>query len=234
MEEDVMVKEKPRSEMTRGEKAWDTRKKNEAEKSAEKEPAEFKPVTKAERNHASEKSLLNVADIMKLNMQDLINYADSLEIDTYAKSRADILVELGVTERRGGKIFVRPQPSADKLRFLNERNYAAPQNTIFPVEEFDEWLKIVEEEPMAFNGADLSDKKGEIVHTLHAHVKCVCGAEFTIPNHPELGRPFPVMMCPGMHTTILRNGKNFDVMKCFGINQFRKYMFHEVPKSESE
>ena len=227
----IDIKPKGVEPLTRGQKAWATRKANEAKKKTEA-PVEFKKVTGAEQEEAPGRKLLDVEDIIKLNLQDLINYAEGLKVETYSKTRADILVELGVTQRKGGKIFVRPQPSAERLRYLIERNYIIPMNTIFPEDSFDDWLKIVAEEPMAFNGADLSDKTGEIVHTLKAQNVCVCGAKVDIPTHPETGDPFPVMMCEGMPGTIRRNGKIMEVRKCIGTDRFRKFMFHKIPQWE--
>ena len=222
-------------ELTRGQKAWATRKANAAKKENAQNvdiPVEFKKVTAAEQAEAPSRKLLDIADILKLNMQDLVNYAESIKIDTYSKTRADILVELGVTQRKGGKIFVRPQPSAERLRYLIERNYTIPMNTIFPESSFDDWLKIVAEEPMAFNGADLSDKTGEIVHTLTVQNVCVCGAKVDFPTHPETGDPYPVMMCEGTPGTIKRDGKFLEVRKCIGTDRFRKFVWHKIPEQE--
>lgn len=233
--------------LTRGQKAWATRRANQAKKDAKikqypygtdtvdptkrKKEAEFKEVTSEERAREPRTDLLEVDDIMVLNMQDLVNYAEKMGIDTYTKPRADILVELGVTERKGGKIFVRPQPSAEKLRYLLERNYSIPMNTIFPEKEFDEWLKIVAEEPMAFNGADLADNKGEIVHTLHRKNKCACGATVNFDLHPDTGKPYPIMKCGGVPGTIKRKGRLIPVMKCISTDAFRKFIWHEVPEA---
>ena len=193
-------------------------------------PAKVGFVAGAEAKSGSK--VLDIKDILTLNMQDLVNYAESMGLDTYTKSRQDMLVELGVTYRRGGKIYVRPQPSVEKSRYLNENNFAVPANTIFPEDEFDDWLKIVEEHPMAFNGADLSDKSGEIVHTLHAENKCACGAKVNFPDHPDTGRPVPVMMCTGVAGKIKRKGRLIDVLKCIHEDSFRKFIFHELPKGE--
>lgn len=217
--------EEPTKEMTRGQKAWATRKANEAKKKV----AEFQDPTDEERTESSDRKLLDIADILKLNMQALVNYADSIHIDTYAKSRADLLVELGVTQRKGGKVYIRPQPSAEKLRYLIERHYAVPMNTIFPEDRFDDWLKLVAHQPMAFNGADLSDKTQEIVHTLDTKNTCVCGAKVIIRTNPDTGDPFPITMCEGVPSTISRNGQAMEVQRCLGTDRFRKYVFHFIP-----
>ncbi|KKK61611.1 hypothetical protein LCGC14_3012580, partial [marine sediment metagenome] len=93
-------------ELTRGQKAAATRKANAAKKVVYKDP------TDEERAKGPDRKLLEIADIIKLNMQELVDYAEKMHIDTYAKTRADLLVELGVTQRKGGKIYIRPQPSA--------------------------------------------------------------------------------------------------------------------------
>ena len=106
------MEEKDEGKMTRGQKAWATRKANEAKKKAAQTMSgtfegppegleasvEFKKVTAVEQAEAPGRKLLDIADILKLNMQDLVNYAESIKIDTYSKTRADILVELGVTQ----------------------------------------------------------------------------------------------------------------------------------------
>ena len=172
------------------------------------------------------------AKLLKLNWQDLINYAEKRGIDTYGRTKVDLLTELGVTAKKGGKVFIRPQPSPEKMRYLLERNYPVPQNTIFPEEDFDQWLEIVAELPFAFNGADLTDKKAWIQHTLKAKVKCTCGATVIFPKHPETGLYMDIVMCPGINSTIMRRGRPVPIRKCISVNQFRKFIHHYTPSEE--
>ena len=212
-------------ELTRGQKAAATRKANAAKKVVFKDP------TDEERAKGPDRKLLEIADIIKLNMQELVDYAEKMHIDTYAKSKADLLVELGVTQRKGGKIYIRPQPSAEKLRYLIERHYAVPMNTVFPEDRFDDWLKIVALQPMAFNGADLSDKNQEIIHTLDVKNTCVCGAKVVFGVNPDNNDHYPVAMCPGVPGTIKRNGQPMEVQRCLGTDRFRKFMLHKILSS---
>ncbi len=181
-----------------------------------------------------DKQLDDAAKCLKMNFQDLVKYAESKDINTYDKTRIDLLTELGVTERKGGKVFVRPQPTAEKLRFLIERHYPIPMNTIFPEAEFNDWLKLVAEDPWAFNGLDLTDKKAEIQHTLKTKNKCFCGATVRFPKHPDSGKPLSIVICGGIPTVIHRKGKPIEVQKCLTINNFRKWVYHELPSAKEE
>ena len=105
-----------------------------------------------------------------------------------------------------------------------------PMNTIFPEDEFDDWLKIIAKEPFAFNGADLTDRNDEVIQTLHLHNKCVCGATVDIPINPDNNKPYPIMMCEGVEGTIKRNGKLISVRKCISAGTFRKFVWHSIPE----
>ena len=173
---------------------------------------------------------LRAGKLLAMNFQDLVNFAEGQGLDTYGKTKIDLLTELGVTGRSGGKVFVRAQPSPERLRYLVERNYPLPLNTIFPEAEFDDWMKIVAEQPFAFNGADLTNKKAMIQHTIKPKVKCDCGASIEFPKNPINGEYLEIVMCPGQPATIMRKGTPLAVRKCYGVETFRKYILHSVPK----
>lgn len=202
---------------------------------AKKTPKSKKGSEKKIKGITGDKQLDEAAQLLHMKFQDLVNYAEKKGHDTYGLSRTDLLTALGVTKIAGSKVFIRPQPSAEKLRYLRERKYPIPMNTIFPVDEFDDWMKLVEEDPFAFNGADLTNMKGPVVHTLKTEIKCVCGATVIVPKHPETGKYLEVVMCPGVETVIKRKGRPLLVRRCLGKykvddNEFRKYVHHDVPK----
>ena len=78
----IDIKPKGVEPLTRGQKAWATRKANAAKKKPEDPGAsvKFKKVTGAEQEEAPGRKLLDISDILKLNLQDLINYAESLKV----------------------------------------------------------------------------------------------------------------------------------------------------------
>lgn len=162
-------------------------------------------------------------DPAKMTLMDLQEYAREHGIDTYAKTKKDILLELGISERPDVVVFERPV-TTDKLHEIKDMKFMIPKNTVIPKENKEKWLKIIEKEPLAFNGVDLADKTTDIVHVLDPNIKCVCGAKFSMP------RGIDMMMCPGVEETKIIKGERVKIAKCLPDGGFRKYLLHGVPE----
>lgn len=161
-------------------------------------------------------------DPAKLSLLDLQEYARKQGIDTYAKTKKDILLELGISTRPDVMIFERPVTS-EKLREIKDSKLMIPRNTVIPKKDAKKWLRIIENEPMAFNGVDLADNTTDIVHVLDPEIHCVCGAKF------EMEPGIDMMLCPGIEEKRTIKGRRITVSKCISDGKFRKYILHKVP-----
>jgi hypothetical protein len=122
----------------------------------------------------------------------------------------------------------------EDLVALREGNEQIPQDTFVPEMDYDLWMKIIAQDPMAFNGIDLSDKTADTVHILEKdrdHVECVCGARFKIPEYDFNKNPVTSFPCPGVVETIRGlDRKPRDVRVCIERNRFRQFAIHKVPE----
>lgn len=98
-------------------------------------------------------------------------------------------------------------------------------------------MKIIENNPMAFNGVDLTDRTGAVVHHLDSErdpgkIYCECGREIPTPRYDEKGNWIPLVMCPGVPKTImdLATKKPMKRLECINELEFRKHVFHRVPE----
>jgi len=120
------------------------------------------------------------------------------------------------------------------IKELQRKREAVPRDTYIPKKDYEDWMKIIAKNPMAFNGIDLTDKKAETVHILDKyrnHVECACGAVFSIPERDMNGNPIFEYPCPGVVKKVrLPKGGFKEVRVCLGEGKFRMYQIHKVPE----
>ncbi|MGQ9610040.1 MAG: hypothetical protein ACUVWN_12095 [bacterium] len=176
-------------------------------------------------------------EISKLSFVEKQKLAREEGFDIYMKTEEQIDALLTGKTKTGGIRYSRKEAmgiSDEVYKELLKNNEQLPKDTFIPAEDYDDWMAIIAKNPIAFNGIDLTNVEGEIVHILSKNkrkVHCVCGAKFSIPDRDSRNNPITIYPCPGVPVVYTDlNGKPRKKQQCLPDGGFRRYIIHEVPK----
>jgi len=158
---------------------------------------------------------------------ELQQEAQKRGIDCYGLNKKKLLIALGYATGSQTKAYTRPRPTPEKMQLLKEGQKQIPGNTIVPKDEYDDWMKIIEQDPFAFNGCDLTDDTAPVIHTIKRKLRCACGAKIEFPE--EHGNIEPITLCSGIEKTVRVKGKTMKINECMPGGKFRKFIYHKVP-----
>lgn len=183
------------------------------------------------------KKIYSKDELDKLSFPEKQRIAKELGYDIVWLTEDELDAILGGETKTGGIRYARAEVmglSKDDLKEAERKRVAIPRDTYIPKEDYEDWMKIIAKNPMAFNGIDLTDRKAETVHILDKHrhhVECVCGAVFSIPERDMNGNPIHEYPCPGVVKRIrLPKGGFQEVRVCLGEGKFRMFQVHKVPE----